>query len=282
MVAWERIEYLGELCRLCNKDDWCLTSPTALICARVKQCELPTCTFCVDGNPKRVGEAGWLHLLKRTVAHRPRCFSFRVPDVEYFQSLHDTYRANLETGQLLWWAQHLGVSPIALDRLGMGWCDEARGITFPTTRLDGRITGLQIRRVDGRKHAVSGSATSQGLFVPSELDPQRGLFLSEGASDCASLLSLGLQAAGRPSVSTDYDLVRRFVVSRQFQHIAVVGDNDPHGRGQAAAAELANYLRHFCQRAYLLIPPVKDIRLWVAQGAARGDLLKGLVNVSQH
>ena len=91
------------------------------------------------------------------------------------------------------------------------------------------------------------------------------------------MLTLGLNAIGRVSAGTDCRLVREFVIQRGFEHVVVVADRD--NVGQEAAAKLANYLRPFRCRPYLLIPPVKDVGQWLRAGATHGDLRKGLIRV---
>jgi phage/plasmid primase-like uncharacterized protein len=162
----------------------------------------------------------------------------------------------------------------------MGWSSSVPiGVTFPLQDPSGSPCGIHVRTMDGTKTCIRGSALGSGLFVPLRLDPSRQLFLAEGCSDCAALLSIGLEAVGRPSTSTRPEVVRRFLQAQGFLEIVVVADNDRHGAGQAAATALAKYLRHFVDAVQLLIPPTKDVRQWVQQGADRATVLKGLTRV---
>ena len=162
----------------------------------------------------------------------------------------------------------------------MGWSGSYPiGATFPLRSPIGRICGISIRSIHGRKTCIRGSALGSGLFVPTGLTADNELFLAEGASDTAALLSLGLPAVGRPSTSTDPEVVRRYLRHQAFQRVVVVADNDPHGAGQSAAWSLANYLKHFigCR---LLIPRAKDVRDWIGQGTDRNQIMEAVQDVN--
>jgi hypothetical protein len=59
-----------------------------------------------------------------------------------------------------------------------------------------RITGVRLRRPDGSKWAVKGS--SEGLFyAPGKIG--QTVYVAEGASDVAAMMTLGLSAVGKPS-----------------------------------------------------------------------------------
>jgi hypothetical protein len=277
MFDWQRIESLGTLCGLCHKPDWCLQSGGAIICARTQRCNLDTCRFCRSGRSRRAGEGGWLHLTARpSRQQRSRSKRHRVVDQNFFEQLHRIFLSDIQAGQYDWWAQQLGVTAYALRRLEMGWSNcPPVGVTFPLRSPTGNICGISVRSIDGSKRCIPGSALGSGLFVPEGLNAQRVLFLPEGASDTAALISVGLQAAGRPSTSTRPELVRRFVMRHGFRRVVVVADRDAHGAGQSAATTLAQYFKHFV-RCDLLLPPVKDVRQWIRQGADRNQVLKGI------
>jgi hypothetical protein len=281
MSDWERVEVLRSTCVVCGKPDWCLRSATAAICARIPLCELRSCLHCRAGHPKRAGEGGWLHQTSaRSGRRRQISKCHRIPDYIYLQQLHEAYRADVQPGQIEWWAKKLGVSAASLERLQMGWSGTCPvGATFPIQYPAGQICGISVRHFNGGKSCIRGSAMGSGLFVPTGLDNSRGLLLTEGVSDAAALLSLGLQAVGRPSISTRAEVVRRFLHANQFQRVVVVADNDGHGAGQVAAVALVRYLTHFVAHVDLLVPPQKDVRSWVNHGADRRAVLKGLRRV---
>lgn len=276
----ERIETLGALCPICGKPDWCLRSQTTAVCARVQLCELPSCTWCRSGHPRRYGDGGYLHRLapEQRGQRRFRATHVRIPDVDGFASLHQQCLQDIQSGQVHWLAQHLGVSEDSLRRLQVGWL-EPQGFTFPVHSPERTsIVGLSVRPICGSKRAVPGSACGSGLYIPTDLDASRAVFCPEGASDVAALLTLDLQAIGRVSVGTSVNMVRRAVVHHQFAYVVTVADVDSSGIGQAAAAQLSLYLRHFTN-SYLLIPPCKDIRSWLLQGATRSDVIRRVKSV---
>lgn len=151
------------------------------------------------------------------------------------------------------------------------------GFTFPLIDPTGQVVGVQIRTLDGFKCMIAGSSVA-GMFLPTRLDEQRTVFSPEGASDCAALNTLGLQAIGRFSKNTSPRLVARFVRSLRIRRLIAVADLDPDDGGIHSARRLATYCGHFCQTS-LLIPKEKDCRSWVRAGASRADIIKEIKDV---
>ncbi len=280
MSNWQRIDSIGIDCVVCRKPDWCLASPDGVICGRTKMCDLPTCRYCRSGKPRRAGSAGYLHIVRiDSTKRRCRTTRFRIVDSQSFKSRHREYQNSIEPSQFDWLARQLNVNSSALRQIELGWCHATLRFTFPIRRPTGQIVGIATRSITGKKKHLYGSASGQGLFIPGRLQPEKALFIPEGASDTASLLSLGLNAVGRTSVTTAHDLVGQFAVLRGFRHVIAVADNDEHERGQRAAAALAQYLKPFRCWPYLLIPPEKDVRQWIALGATIRDIRERIQRV---
>jgi len=163
-------------------------------------------------------------------------------------------------------ADELGVDPDSLIRLGTGWDGEAW--TFPMKDASGRIVGIRRRLPDGKKLSVKGSRS--GLFIPSGVAQNGTLYVAEGPTDCAALLSLGLNTIGRPSCTGGVELCKQFCIGHR--DIVIVADADKPGRDGARA--LARELTGVCESVRVIEPPEphKDARAWAVAGATRLDI----------
>jgi hypothetical protein len=170
-------------------------------------------------------------------------------------------------------ARRLGVAADALRRLGIGWCAASRAWSLPMSDGSGRVVGIRLRTAWGHKFAVAGSR--EGLFVPAGLDPAAPLWVAEGESDTAALLTLDLPAVGRPGCSGGTAPLVELVRRRRPAEVVVVSDRDDHERGQVGARELAVRLALACPAVRILLPPpgVKDARAWIIAGETRTDVL---------
>jgi len=277
---WQRVSRCRP-CPVCGKPDWCLyagpqDSPTAAICARVE-------------SPKRVREAGWLHVLRdEGTPRRPSRRAVRTvaPAIGAagidFGRMAERYRGILHPGALRTLADSLGLSVESLRRLGIGWSTAYSAWTFPMSDAHGQVVGIRLRRPDGHKLSVKGG--HEGVFIPEGLasphpDPlPKGegiggrLLVCEGPTDTAALLDLGLPAVGRPSctggVRHAVDLVRRLAVPE----VVIVADADTPGR--RGAENLASVLAAYSPAVRIIAPPpgVKDAREWKRRGARAADV----------
>jgi DNA primase len=138
----------------------------------------------------------------------------------------------------------------------------------------GEIIGLRLRDPNtSAKRSVQGSAA--GLFYDPDgianIPSQSQVWIAEGASDTAALLSIGLDAVGIPSAKSGGDqlleLGRRILPSE----IVIMADGD--GPGMASAKSLRSDLL-IVAGVRIIVPPsgIKDAREWINRGASRGDL----------
>lgn len=183
-----------------------------------------------------------------------------------FKDLADGYVGRMTPRLYRRLADRLGVSVVSLERLGVGW--DGDSWTFPMSDGQGHVIGIHRRFPNGFKCCIGRSQL--GLFIPSDLTPTGDLYVTEGASDCAAALTLGLTAIGRPSCCTGANLVARFAGDRQ---VVIVGDGDPPGR--KGAQELAEPLALHCPCVKIIFPPdgIKDLRAWLEAGLTRETLL---------
>ena len=186
----------------------------------------------------------------------------------------DVCRRNLTDQGRELLAKQLGLHPESLRQLQVGWCATRCAYTWPMRDGNGNIIGIRLRDPNtGSKRSVQASAA--GLFY----DPDRyaniesgaRVWIAEGASDTAALLSVGLDAIGIPSATSGGDqlleLGRRILPSE----IVIVADGD------SAGIESARLLRSelvIVAGVRTILPPngVKDAREWINRGANRDEL----------
>lgn len=132
-------------------------------------------------------------------------------------------------------ATRLGVDADALRRLGVGWLGVTRGWSFPERDATGKVIGINRRLLDGQKRREAGGQSGLTFdpddWLESNTDSSL-LFLVEGGSDTAALMSHGLSAVGRPSNLAGVELLVGLLKSIPADRIIVVlGENDqkPHG-----------------------------------------------------
>jgi len=164
----------------------------------------------------------------------------------------------------------VGVSVDALHRLCIGWHRSHRFWTIPERDADGRVIGVSTRYENGSKKRVSGSKA--GLTYAQDWDSGSGpIFLVEGASDTAALMTIGLNVVGRPSncggTALLIDLLFEMPIDRE---IVVVGERDekPDGKwpGKTGAISTATKLAEGLERPIgWALPPdnAKDSRAWL-------------------
>jgi hypothetical protein len=247
---------------------------SAVICARQE-------------SPKCIGEkgAGWLHRLREDGAEYrrgPRVRRITLPNsTPDLSELAEQHRQAVTPAALERFAMQLGVSADSLHRLRVGW--DSQAWTFPMSDPSGRTIGIRRRFPNGSKLAVKGGC--EGLFIPKVFDARSGaqnrtpkkrgyavspLFISEGVTDCAALITLGFEAVGRPSCTGGTRFCCELARGRDA---VILADGDEPG--QRGAAALASTLRIYCPSVRIITPPagVKDARAWKQAGATTDDIL---------
>lgn len=161
----------------------------------------------------------------------------------------------------------------SLLALGVGFNpDDGDGAwVFPERDHRGRIVGLLRRFPDGGRFAITGS--TRGLTLPDYGDepPAGPLYVVEGPTDTAALVSVGAFAVGRFSAdgsAAERRWLTRLIRKIPDREIVVVGDNDT-GAGPRGAKNLAAFLRDQLKRPVAWALPrkkYKDIREQVVAG----------------
>jgi hypothetical protein len=266
---WQRVSRCRP-CPVCGRADWCLFTgdndhPDAAICSRVE-------------SPKRCGEAGWLHVLRRdgpTWSPRIRRIELSAARIGAekmdFEKLAAECRGAVRPVALARLAADLGLSVLSLTRLGVGWSAQRRAWTFPMRSAGGAVLGVRLRCPGGRKLAIRGG--HEGLFVPDALGLAGGrLLIAEGPTDAAALLDMGFSAIGRPSCTGGTKLVAELARRLAVSEAVIVADGD--APGQRGAESLAAVLVAYCPSVRIIAPPagIKDARAWKQCGATAGDV----------
>ncbi len=169
-------------------------------------------------------------------------------------------------------ARSLGLPMDVLRRLRVGWLEQDRATTWPMVDSAGDVVGVRLRSSSGeRKWAVKGGKA--GMFVPSGMSvkPTR-LFIAEGPTDTAAILSLGLDAIGRSSATGPVEIEREVIRGLMPAECIIVADNDKPG--MQGASRLAKALSNDGSLVRVLTPPERfgDVRDWVVDGASYATL----------
>jgi putative DNA primase/helicase len=177
-------------------------------------------------------------------------------------------------------AELLGVSVSSLEALAVGWDSKSRAWTTPHRNAGGEITGVAVRYSEpwtdseGKVHAkASMPGTRVGLFFdPASWNRANGpVFLPEGASDVAALMTMDLAVVGRPSNVGGVDQLVELLAGLELERpIVVIGERDqkPDGfwPGRDGAQKTARTLAgRLGRRVGWSFPPddAKDSRGWL-------------------
>lgn len=222
---------------------------------------------------KRVGNkgAGWLHILdgRAPVAvPTPKPVPTKTVTRDWPRFAAECVAALPDQCPL---AQELGVSEWTMGALMLGWSEEHGAYTFPMRDGDGTIIGIRTRYRNGEKRAIRGS--QNGLFIPRG-EPNGELWICEGPTDCAALLTVGFYAIGRPSNTAGHDqLVRYCQRHPKCRDVVILADRDAkpvtEQATMMAARELAASLKKLGKRVKMIRPRrgIKDVREWINRGA---------------
>ena len=242
---------------MCQRPDWCTWQEDgAACCMRVE-------------SDKPMANGGWLHKPDSSVPAQPirRTVSPQEPRLTPSQCL-DLWRAANAATTATWRERHaaqLGVSVESLTALGAVWSGQHQGWLWPMRNEAGTMTGLRVRTEAGDKWAVKGSTA--GLFLPS-LAPAARVYVVEGPTDTAALLTLGLYAVGRHACLGQENMTARYLQRIGARECVIVADADEPG--QRGAEKL---LAALPVPACIVTPPAKDIR-----EALRNGITAAMVN----
>ncbi len=253
----------------------CKPSMPCPICGRKKYCCITLdgrfilCTKVDTGAVKSVS-TGWLH--RNTSGIRPVLIEPKdKPTCTFRAEMITEHTSTREAVAPL--AEFLGVTPESLLSLGcFRFTDRREPVWgFPMRDHTGKIVGIKCRNLRKRKWCVSGS--SLGLYLPKTVDLKKPLFVCEGESDTAAMLSAGFQAIGRPSASTGTKDLIAYIGQKP---VTILADNDASGLGLTESIRLWYCLNH--KSCIVLNPAYKDVREWFSSGTLnRAAMIQNIV-----
>jgi hypothetical protein len=181
-------------------------------------------------------------------------------------------------------AEMLRVTRESLDSLQVGWIYKYSSWWWAIPECDdrGRIVGVSYRQIrHGEKIRISEDGGWRGLILPHDLGTNGTLYLCEGMSDTAAMLSAGRFALGRSSAQTSKRAqawLTRLVAERGgSRRVVVLGDRNQAGID--GARSLAELLTAECGREVRWALPrhgYTDIReQWIATGTVTTVLQGG-------
>lgn len=211
-----------------------------------------------------------------TAPRRPLERRLVIPEddghTDRFAEMADRWFDAMTPAHRVWCAEQVVLPPEPFMSLRVGWAAGSRATTWPMRDAKGRVIGVRLRCPEtAKKWAVTGSRA--GLFIPSAMDCSVGrLFVCEGPTDTAALLSIGMAVVGVPSAGGAADLLSLLVRDRGPAEVVIVADGD--GPGCDGAERLAEAVLPI-RPVRVLSPPVryKDARDWVGHGADRRIVL---------
>ena len=147
-------------------------------------------------------------------------------------------------------AVHLRLPREALLKLEVGYDEDRACWVFPERDDRRRIVGL-VRRYDDSKCSIDGS--HRGLTIPryGKRLPSGPIYLVEGASDTAALLSAGAFVVGRSNAfgnAAERLWLTRLLEKYANREVIVVGEREASGAGVRGAEKLAAFLHEELER----------------------------------
>lgn len=239
-------------CPICKKPDWCMIGEKFILCNRI-------------ASPLPAKGGGYLHKVDGKTPSFPSSPRLRPepPKIDF-------------VGMLLKWgvntpsclpglAKRLGVDMDTLQALGAAWAESHHAWAFPMCDAWGNVIGIRLRNDQGQKWAVKGS--HQGIFLPN-VPHGNMLFVCEGPTDTAAILTLGAYAVGRPSCNGGALEIRALCRRLRITKVVILADHDQPG--QEGAHRFAAQL---LTRWTIWTPPAKDAREWLNLGGTAELLL---------
>ncbi len=262
-------------CPACGRSgDWsCRAGDKVFVCMRTP-----------SDRPCNTRDGGWFHSYA-TGAIKPPISQARALPVANKRpfNANEEYKRAFDSlqpaGKVESLAQELGVTFNSLCLLGCIWSVKYGAFIFPMYDGENNVIGICRRYETGDKKFLG----SLGIFIPdfyffsdNEIDIKM-VFICEGASDCAALLSIGLFAIARPSCTAGNQFVVEFLKRLKIRRAVIIADNDEiKVAGTRPGIEGAKKLqKEIGVSSILWIPPspIKDVRQFVRQGGTRQMIL---------
>lgn len=224
--------------------------------------------------PSKNQMGGWLHRIGEPATSAPIVRPHKtLPPLTGGKKMISGWLKETSQDALQSFAALIGVDCASLAALSAAWAERHRAWAFPMMDAYREVIGIRLRAEDGRKWAVLGSR--QGLFIPDiDLPADHVAYVTEGPTDTAAAVSIGLFAIGRPSCSCGTDIIRTFCRLSGIQRLVMVADNDKPGIDGAKKIAADLHVPHV-----IFIPPAKDLREFVQAGGTRQLITSSIRNL---
>lgn len=258
-------------CPICGKEDWCTYGDRMVLCQRIE-------------SVKPHSKGGWFHPYDstKTVTKIPITKKQTPASLANAGYLMQCFRTVTPEWQYKVLANDLGVFPDSLKALGVAYSTMHQAFAFPMYDGDGKVCGIRLRNREGKKWAVAGS--KQGIFLPNFQPVDKVVYLPEGPTDVAALLSMGLFAIGRPSCLAGFEIIKATLERLKIYKAVIVSDNDElkafGSKKLRPGLDGANKLKQFLRiKSVIWIAPSpnKDVRAFYKNGGT-GSMIKDAVN----
>ena len=254
-------------CPVCEKGDWCGVSADGSLarCMRISS-DMPS-----EGSD---GSTGFVHVVGEPFDSLEPAREYKEPqkvDIASLYALYASKSGNMNNTPL---AMKWGLEGKYIDSLGVVWIGSHQAYGIPMRNERGRVIGIQLRTTES-KWMIKGSQL--GIFCSWPILSNR-VFVCEGASDTAAMISLGFEAVGRASCSSGGPILKRMLAGKD---VVIVSDRDepkqlPSGDwvtpGQDGAEQLAELLATMSASSVKIITPpapYKDARAWINAGVSK-------------
>ena len=177
-------------------------------------------------------------------------------------------------------ADCINASQESLISLRVGITSDRQSSTWPMRNEIGDVIGVRIAAlpwIAGGTKKWSRRNSQNGIFASREsASEDRRLFVTEGASDTAAAITLGLWSIGRSSCNTATFFVDRFIHLSRPTRLTLVADNDAPGINGATrlAKSLCERLPKSLRSVEVIVPPnpSSDLRSWISDGADETEI----------
>lgn len=234
-------------------------------------------------SPLEYGDAGYVHIMGVTVSDKVIDMTkMPKPEKKKYLSSEQVREAAIKYGCKTEWpdpiytpqciTEELNVSRDSLVALGCG--EYAIGqLAFPMFDANGDYTGIRFRYQDGSKKSLKGGR--EGLFLPHDLPSNGTVYIVEGPTDTAAMLTMDLPAIGRPNCCGGTKHILEWAEQHPDVQFVIIADKDTPGK--KGARRLAKALGDRVQ--YILVPQFhKDVRDYLSYFVHAKAAKAGIVN----
>lgn len=273
-MSWRRVSATHP-CPVCRKKDWCCITEdgSVTLCMRVE-----------SSAPSRGKAGGWLHKTGDPAGERHyerRKEHAHISELSAAMLLRTWKRDTnpLNVDQL---AAELGVKADALNAIGIVWCEGRSCWAFPMKDIHGKAIGIRLRSSQSK---VSVGGSKSGLFLSDAIVGRETVWLTEGPTDTAAMMSIGARCViGRSSLTSCWEDVKAILAKMNAKRAILVVDDEtsierledeerkgPAAPGRVHSRRLAKYLGLPCK--FLLCPGCKDVREYVKAGGTMAGIV---------